>query len=104
MSAKTQDPQVPLLYCPARSTSLTQLLPSQFHGEGTHVFLVKEGCLNFFTGSAVGLAESWSAVPRPSGLADATSLGTSIPLNLNLPRAMSGQHLEWDLHLGLIGL
>lgn len=27
-----------------------------------------------------------------------------IPFNLSLPRALARQHMEWDLHLGFIGL
>lgn len=27
-----------------------------------------------------------------------------IPFDLSLPRALARQHMEWDLHLGFIGL
>ena len=38
----------------------------------------------------------WDRLPSPALPA--------LPLNLSLRRTLAGQHIEWDLHLGLIGL
>lgn len=122
-SVKAQSPNCPF-YPPWQPHPVTPLLPLPGSTARRAICSCSEkGLSHTCTCWAVGLVPSRSAVVTPPlGLADAASLGQAspsapplpphptpvpdhgIPLYLSLARALAGQHLEWDLHLGLVGL